>query len=46
VELKDAKLKGDMLTFTAGDAKYTAKVEGSNMTGKDEKEGTLTMKKS
>jgi hypothetical protein len=26
-------LRGDQLTFTAGDAQYTAKVEGNTMTG-------------
>ncbi|MGB7156734.1 MAG: methyltransferase domain-containing protein [Tepidisphaeraceae bacterium] len=48
-ELKDAKLKGDALTFTltgeGGDAKYTAKVDGSKLTGQDDKKATLTAEK-
>jgi len=43
--LKDVKLKGNELSFTIGDAKYTAKVDGSKLTGKDDKQGSLTAEK-
>jgi SAM-dependent methyltransferase len=33
VELKDAKLKGDTLTFSIDDKKYSAKVDGPKMSG-------------
>lgn len=44
-ELRDAKLKGDELTFTLGDTTYTAKVNGSKLSGKDDKSGSLTGEK-
>jgi hypothetical protein len=44
-QITEGRLRGDTLTFTAGPTSYSAKVDGSTMTGAGGRGGTWTARR-